>query len=147
MGRVDLQDPPSGLVDRPTFLTTDWLLDPFAADRTRARKAYRRFVLQGRGRSPWEDLKGQIYLGSKAFIESLPQKDHRVVEVPKEQRLVNRPSLRDVFATDRSIETVHRAYRDHGYTQREIAEYLGVHYTTISRWMKKWEEMRGGQTC
>jgi hypothetical protein len=57
-------------------------------------------------------------VGTKAFIESLPQKDQRVVEVPKEQRLVNRPSLRDVFATDRCIETVHRAYQDHGIVER-----------------------------
>ncbi|HME41565.1 MAG TPA: hypothetical protein VKF36_00650 [Syntrophorhabdales bacterium] len=31
---------------------------------------YQRFVLQGiDGRSPWNDLKGQIFLGDKRFIE------------------------------------------------------------------------------
>lgn len=102
---------------------------------------------QGRGASPWEELKGQIYLGSDSFIASLSIADQRVLEVPKRQRLVNRPSLRDLFADDRSIETIYQAYCEHGYTQREIAEHLGVHYATISRRIKKLEEIEGSQKC
>jgi len=64
----------------------------------------------------------------------------------RRQRLVNRPSLRNFFADDRSIETIYQAYRDHGYTQREIAEHLGVHYATISRRIKKWEETQGSRS-
>jgi len=137
----------AGLIERPPFLTTDWLLDQFAADRQQAQKAYRRFVSEGRGASLWEKLKGQIYLGSESFIESLPKKDQSLREVPKQQRLVGRPSLRDLFATNQSIEVIYQAYRDHGYTQREIAEYLNVHYATISRRIKKWEKARGGRVC
>lgn len=137
----------AGLVKSPRFLTTNWLLEQLDPDRTRAQKAYRQFVSQGRGTSPWEDLKGQIYLGSDSFIASLPIADPRVLEVPKRQRLVNRPRLRDVFADDRSIGTIYQAYHDHGYTQREIAEHLGVHYATISRRIRKWEETEESQKC
>jgi len=137
----------AGLVKRPRLLTTNWLLDQLGSDRASAQKAYRQFVSQGRGASPWAELKGQIYLGSDSFIASLPITDQGVLEVPKRQRLVNRPSLRDLFADDRSIETISQAYRDHGYTQREIAEHLGIHYATISRRIKKWEEPEGSRKC
>lgn len=137
----------AGLVESPRLLTTNWLLDQLGSDRARAQKAYRQFVSQGRGASPWKELRGQVCLGSDSFIASLPIADQRVLEVPKRQRLVNRPSLRDLFADDRSIETIYQAYRDHGYTQREIAEHLGVHYATISRRIKKWEETQGSQKC
>ena len=137
----------AGLAKSPRLLTTNWLLNQFGSDRTRAKKAYRQFVSQGRGASPWKELRGQVYLGGDSFIASLPTTDQRVLEVPKRQRLVNRPSLRDLFADDRSIETIYQAYCDHGYTQREIAELLGVHYATISRRIKKWEKPEGSQKC
>jgi hypothetical protein len=121
------------------------LLEQLDPDRTRAQKAYRQFVSQGRGASPWDELKGQIYLGSDSFIASLPIAAPRMLEVPKRQRLVNRPSLSALFADDRNIDTIYQAYRDHGYTQREIAKHLGVHYATISRRIKQWEETEASQ--
>jgi putative transposase len=131
----------AGLVDRPLFLTTDWLLAQFGRGVTQAQTAYRRFVSEGSPASPLEHVRGQIYLGSDAFIDSLPASDKRLLEVPRQQRLVNRPKLESIFAADQNTETVYRAYRNHGYTQREVAQHLGVHYATISRWIKKWEKM------
>jgi transposase len=31
------------------------------------------------------------------------------------------------------------AYREHGYTMKQVAEHLGVHYATISRRLRKLE--------
>ena len=33
------------------------------------------------------------------------------------------------------------AYRDYGYTFREIAEHLGCHYSTVSRRLRREERM------
>jgi len=130
----------AGLAKKPQLLTTDWLLDQFTFSRSRAKRAYRRFVSQGANASPWENLRGQIYLGSDSFIDNLPQADDSLLEVPRQQRLVNRPSLLQLFTPDQNIDTIYRAYRDYGYTQREIAHHLRVHYATISRRINKWEE-------
>jgi hypothetical protein len=59
----------AGFEDAPSFLTTAWILEQFAASKTKAQKAYRKFVSDGRGVTVWEDLRGQIYLRSDEFIE------------------------------------------------------------------------------
>jgi len=38
-------------------------------------------------------------------------------------------------------EGIFTAYYDHGYTMREIAEFLGVHYTTVSRHLHEAEQI------
>jgi hypothetical protein len=62
----------AGLREAPPFLTVDWILGQFASERRRAQRLYRKFVAGGIGRSPWNELKGQVYLGvrdsSKAFL-------------------------------------------------------------------------------
>lgn len=35
---------------------------------------------------------------------------------------------------------IHEAYRRHGYRLAEIAEHLGVHYSTVSRRLKQAEQ-------
>jgi len=44
---------------------------------------------------------------------------------------------------------MYRAYVEHGYRMVEIAEYLGVHYATISRATQAGEKdsVRGMQEC
>jgi hypothetical protein len=37
-------------------------------------------------------------------------------------------------------ETIAAAYSNYGYTLKEIAEHLGVHYATISRAIKRAEQ-------
>ena len=130
----------AGLSESTGLVSTDSLLAQFGRDRRKAQPGYRQFVAQGRGLSPWEELKGQIYLGSESFVASLPKKDDKLPEIPKMQRLVDRPALNEIFSAGASVEAIYRAYRDCGYTRREIARNLGVHYATISRWIRKWEE-------
>ena len=58
----------AGLASVPEFLRTDWILGQFGKKRAKAQKQYRAFVREGLESRPWEELKGQIYLGSEAFI-------------------------------------------------------------------------------
>ena len=59
----------AGLASVPEFLSTDWLLEQFGKNRRVAQKRYREFVRDGMAKQPWDELKGQIYLGSDEFIE------------------------------------------------------------------------------
>ena len=135
----------AGVSESTGLVSTDYLLEQFGRDRRRAQRGYRQFVGQGRGLSPWEQVKGQIYLGSESFIASLPKKDDTICEIPKMQRFADRPALDEIFSAGKSVEAIYQAYRDCGYTQREIAEYLGVHYATISRRIRKREEVLGNR--
>ena len=135
----------AGLADRPLFLTTDWLLAQFGRSVIQAQNAYRRFVSEGSPASPLEQVRGQIYLGSDTFIENLPMGGQGLYEVPKKQRLVKRPNLAEIFVKDQNLESIYQAYRDHGYSQREIAQHLGVHYTTINRRIKKWGKFKASK--
>jgi len=133
----------AGLEPAPSFLTTEWILAQFAESPSRARKAYRQFVSDGRGEMVWQKLRGQIYYGSDEFIaQHVPEGSQALREVPRKQRLVNRPAIEDIFKATSQEQAIVAAYRDYGYRLKEIAAFLGVHYSTVSRRLKKQEEQR-----
>jgi REP element-mobilizing transposase RayT len=133
--------PTAGLRKRPGYLTTDWILGLFNSKRTIAQKQYRAFVQEGIHRvSPWDQLQGQVLLGEEGFVErfkDLLEDKRQVKEIPRPQRYVNRPSLEKIFGgqkgkTQRDI-SINMAHMTHGYTLKEIGDYLGIHYTTVSK--------------
>ncbi len=133
-----------GLVKRPSFLTVDWVLSQFGGRKRVAREKYRRFVMEGIDKeSPWETLKGQIFLGTDEFIKQLSgllDEKESIKEVPRVQRYVARPPLRELFKGKKGKDrTAYDAYVRYGYTMKEIAEHLGFHYATISRAIKRVE--------
>jgi len=107
----------AGLSEAPSFLTTDWILSQFGDERKKAQRPYRRFVAKETGRSPWDDLKGQIYLGSEGFIESIPKPGAKLSEVPRKQRLLDRPIPEEIFADQATADKgIFTAYHGYGYT-------------------------------
>ena len=128
----------AGLASVPEFLGTDWLLEQFGKNRRVAQKRYREFVRDGITNRPWDQLKGQIYLGSDKFIERHSAEDKELKEIPRAQLHAFKPTLERIFARDGETG-IGRAYREHGYRLQEIAAYLGVHYATVSRKLKKIE--------
>ena len=126
----------------PAWLEVDWLLGQFADDRQKAIARYRDFVRAGVGLDGlWSDLKAQVFLGGEHFVErmqsGLPDKDRR--EVPRLQRRGSARPLLDYARTPHSREGMARAYRTGEYTMRQIADYFDVHYSTVSRAVKKFE--------
>jgi hypothetical protein len=142
----------AGGAKKPVFLGVDWVLSQFGRSRAEAKKAYRRYVLEGlQGESPWERLKGQILLGTEDFLARLrgPLRGKDLVkEVPRAQRYVGRPALAEIFKEKRgrrekgNNEMIYRAHVEHGYRMGEIADHLGVHYTPISRAIRQVETLR-----
>ena len=138
-----------GRVRKPTFLTMDWILSQFSGRKRAAMEKYRKFVMEGIDKeSPWEELKGQIFFGTEEFVNKLSgliDDKENLKEVPKLQRYVARPPLRELFKEKKEERgkaednTIYAAYVRHGYTMKEIAEHLGFHYATISRIIKRAE--------
>lgn len=131
----------AGLASVAEFLSIDWLLEQFGNNRPAAQKRYRAFVREGLENRPWEELKGQIYLGSEKFIEQHSAEDKELREIPRAQLKALKPTLEWIFA--KGGETgIAQAYREHGYRLREIAAHLGVHYATVSRRLKQIERQK-----
>ena len=133
------------LVASPPFLTTEWLLSQFSQRREHARQRYRVFVAEGfEQSSPWQDLRGGALLGNEDFVARFqPQltEMQAVEEIPLVQRLAHRPLLERLLASGpkdangrRSACTAHLEW---GYPLKEIALFWGIHYSTVSRMIRK----------
>ena len=118
-----------------------WILKQFGTRAGLARERYRTFVSEGRGGPrPWEQLIGQIYLGSEEFI-SYHQPNRVIRDISRRQTQAQRPSLRVLFQRKGvSARLIHTAYRQYGYRLVEIADHLGVHAATVSRCLKQAEQ-------
>ena len=59
----------AGTREAPDWLDAEWIVKQFGTDPVAARPAYRRFVRAGVDvASPWEALRGQVYLGEDKFL-------------------------------------------------------------------------------
>lgn len=126
--------------DRPQpFLTTHWLLSQFADDLSVARRAYIRFVSQRSVTCPWEQLRDQRFLGSDAFVERMTGSRPCSPETPPHHQDTSRPPLAALLEDGCDDEAIVHAHRHHGYTMKEIGDHLGLHHTTVSRRIHRWE--------
>ena len=134
----------ASLTESPFWLYAQPLLEHFSDDHAEARFQYQAFIQAGIGaESPWRHVKSQVLLGNETFIDrlkpTLKQKEESH-EIPKRQRFLHRPPLAEIFGEWKSKMKRNRAivqsFSDHGYTQKEIAAHLNIHYTTVSRVLK-----------
>ena len=133
------QSPASGC------LTVDEVLGQFGNRRGSAQNKYRQFISEGIGRaSIWENLEAQSLLGEEGFAEALKGhvRGHETIqEIPRRQRLIGRPSLKKLFeggkkGAKRELMIL-KAVNEHGYSQVEVARHLKLHYSTLSRTIKR----------
>jgi REP element-mobilizing transposase RayT len=130
------------------FLTVTWILGQFAKKTNEARKIYRKFVADGllkQEPSPWKKLVGQIVFGGSDFVADIQSRlidAEKIGEIPRAQRFPGRPTLGELFpkqekqdktVRNKQIEMTHMQY---GYTLKEIADQLHIHYTTVSKVLK-----------
>ena len=124
-------------------LVTDWVLSQFDSERKIAEVGYRRFVRDGIGtRSIWNSVRAQSVFGEDDFIESLSdyvKGRKQIPEIARSQRFMNKPPLKDIFRPEvvgdrrERDKSIGKAVLEHGYTQREVADHLGIHFTSIRR--------------
>lgn len=124
---------------------TDWLLSQFGRSKSRARTAYAAFVAEGIGGAPiWEGLKRQVFLGSDDFADEMTAHSGSRAEAPKAQTRGRPPPLDHYAAKDdgraERDKAMARACLEGGYSQAAVAEHFGVHYSTVSRAIRKLED-------
>jgi putative transposase len=123
----------AGLAPRPSWLALNRLLDQFDVMTALAQRRYRRFIREGLGQPAQLDpTEGAIYLASRAYVRRHPGKPNASPEIPRRHREPIAVPLEQLLRAG-TDHLVARAYRDGGYTLREIAAALDVHYSTISR--------------
>lgn len=86
-----------------------------------------------------------MFLGQENFIDEIKHLisgKEKLKEIPREQRYVTRLPLKEILKQkDKKSkdQAMYKAHLQYGYTLKDIAEYIGVHYTTVSRVIKKIE--------
>ena len=131
-------------VSAPEWLDVDWLFGQFGKQRKQAIRAYARFIMVGKGLpSPLDQIRHQLLLGDDNFIGQYRQnkKPEALREISKAHRRILALSLDEYKQNNPSRnEAMARAYRSGAYSMAEIGEYFGVHYMTVSRAVRKFEE-------
>lgn len=98
----------AGKMACPDWLAVEHVLGLFSSsDRTQARRAYTRFVGEGLdARSPWEQLKGQIFLGPDSFIGKMEKllAGNTSRGIARRQLSPGRPAPREVL---KAVAEVH----------------------------------------
>lgn len=134
-------------VQAAVWLDIDWLLGQFGSERSQAIAGYRQFVLAGLGNpSPLDQIQHQVLLGDDAFVARCQdeQRGERLREVSKAHRrsvALSLTAYRERYPE--RAEAMARAYLSGAYTMAEIGAHFGVHYMTVSRAVKRFEQHKG----
>lgn len=132
-----------GVVSSPPWLTADGVLVQFAPNREQAHRRFAGFVADGIGKEgPWRALHGQTYLGDVDFVERVQEHvEARVradIQIPEVQRRVPARPLVEIAKEELTREAaIVAAYTTGAYSYQEIAEYFGIHFTTVGRIVRK----------
>ncbi len=130
-----------GIDALPPWLVVDGLLAQFGTQRTQAVQRYAAFVAEGiGGESIWRHLNRQVFLGDDAFVERMQSARDALrsvaadVNIPRAHRRPPAPPLSEIAAThsDRDAAMV-AAHASGHYSYQQIAEFFGVHFTTVGR--------------
>jgi REP element-mobilizing transposase RayT len=137
----------AGLVTPGEWLHTDWILSVFARRRHTAAERYRAFVAEGKHQpSPWEQLKNQIYLGSDSFVDDMqsklqPEADLSEIPVAHRRQLAKPLTYFAALNPDRDV-AIREAYASGGYTLKDIGDHFRLHYSTVSRIVRRGEQAK-----
>ena len=100
------------------------------------------------GEYPTEELRGGWILGGERFVKKvrgLIEEKSEAKEIPRPQRQASQKDLDEIFLKGARQgasreESIYRSYIENGYTMKEIADYLGMHYVSVSRAIKRHED-------
>jgi len=132
-----------GVKSCPVWLEPDYLLSQFGASREVAVEGYINFVREGVGLAPiWGALKRQVFLGDDAFVSAvqvhLDKQRGGFDEIPKLQRRAMAKPLKWYEENSESRnQAIVSAYASGDYSMKQVSDWFGVHYSTVSRVIKK----------
>jgi REP element-mobilizing transposase RayT len=137
----------------PAWLAVDDVLrlyagDPPPSDLSEARRRCAEDILSDGRPSVWDNLRHQVFLGSEGFVTEMRERAKAeagrrgsLAEIPKAQWQAPPPPLErfEAEAAGRD-EAMARAYLSGAYSQNSIAAHFGVHYSTVSRAVRRFEK-------
>lgn len=130
-----------GLVEEPQWLNCAAVLSHFGKQKKRAQTAFARelantdkdFDIAG-------SVQGQILLGSDAFVSKWKKQlaTGKVMDMARQRKAKKVKPLSDFNKRFKNIKTAMvKAYETGNYTLDQIGSHFGVHYSTVSRTVKK----------
>jgi putative transposase len=133
-----------GNTDSLVWLSTNTLLFQLTKNRQDAIQCYIDFVKSGVGKTVWDTLQYRILLGDETFIarHQLIQYglEGDLLEIPFKQRsAAPLPLAENQAQTVGKHQAIYNAFRSGGYTQKQIGDYFGLHYSQISRLVAKYK--------
>jgi hypothetical protein len=128
----------AGFISPPDWLNAEWIIAHFSKRKMTAIDRYRQFVADGKNQpSIWGQLRNQIYIGSDNYIKHIQTKiaeNTDISEIPSSQR---RPVPQSIDYYEKKCkdrdQAMLAAYQSGGYSMKELANYFGLHYTSVSR--------------
>ena len=130
----------------PAWFHPDWILNFFGKKKKDAQIRFRKFIKEGiSAEDPHNDLENGFLLGSPQFVywiwETQTSGSEELKEHPREQRIVGRPSLNEIFKNvktkDERDEAIKLARFRCGYLTTEIAEHAGLHRSVVGKISRK----------
>ncbi len=130
----------AGLRKPHPCLTADWILSRFGKQNRRAMRRYRQFVHDGIGVKPsWGGWKGLFVMGDGRFRKKAASFFPGVSagkEFSRKRRFLDRPKLgvlvpSGLTKSERNVAAA-RAVIRWGYNQKDVADHIGLHYSTLS---------------
>ena len=131
---------------RVEWVEVDWILGQFGSSRQEAILNFIDFVQQGlESPSVWNDVRKQIYLGTEQYIKRIQDligDEEDLSEIPIEQRRPVKLTIESYYEMSKDKkEAMAQAYLYGRYTMKEIGKYFGVHYSTVSRAVRSYENL------
>jgi REP element-mobilizing transposase RayT len=129
----------AGLEPAPSFLDVNWIEDAFGGGRLEAQVKYRCYVNDALTKTARLDMSPPV-LGTIEFKEDVRAEvdvEQSGCRTPRSWRALARPSLSDLFGTDRLThqernQLVAKAHLTYGYRLSEIALFLRLHPSSAS---------------
>ncbi|HPC73842.1 MAG TPA: transposase [Syntrophales bacterium] len=136
----------AGLDKGMPFLHTEKILANFSTLPEEAQKLYLAFVADGlESDDPLKNAKGGILLGSDDFVSQFREWLGQGVpaEIPHRERHAVRPSLPEIFRVRNRNEGIREAINRWGFKLKEVGDYLGLHYSRVSKIAGMKEKAKG----
>lgn len=134
----------------PSWLHPQWIHEQFGRSSKVAQRRYAEYVAAGvDAPSPLCNVKSQVLLGSTAFIKKMKAMlsgETSLSKLPRAQRLLKRPAIKSLFPAKvradkvQRNEAIQQAYQQHAYSMAEIASAAQIHFSTVSKIIKKIEQ-------
>lgn len=129
----------------PEWLARDRVLGRFARREKPAIGKLIQFIRDGNNQPTLrEQLRHQIYMGDERFVERLTSRldpDRDLTEMPRVQRRGRKPNLEEYRSSGKTRnEAIIAAFQSGHYTQKAIADYFGLHYSSVSKIIRKEEQ-------